>query len=141
MYFFAYLAHAEWWVTHERYKNRKTAILQAQLTYTDEQLLDLDDPEEIRKINLIFQEAVSKRDHREPFFMIENPKKEQKQCFACNLIRKICPEIGIIVHTFPKDIDHNKISLYRGNERQMCVSKQSIISDIKEVNSEDVRSK
>ena len=134
VYFFEYLAHAKWWVTHTRFEGRETAILQALLSYNENQLLDLDDPEESRKINRLFSEIVSKRDViANPFFLIEQPTDHQKCCFICNVVRKLNPEIGIIIYTFPCDIDHNNSSVFQSNQRQICVSDHSIISDIKEV--------
>lgn len=134
VYFFQYIAHAKWWISQKRYIGRETAILKASLTYTDKQLLNLDDPEEKRKLEVIFAEVISKRDKNDdPFFLIEKPSKYQKWCFACNTIRKICPEIGIITYTFNFDIDYGQPSVFPGNQRQMCVSDQTIISDIQEV--------
>lgn len=133
VYFFQYLDHAKWWITHERYKGRETAILQAQLTYSDEQLLDLDNPSERKSLDDFFRSVLSQPELlHDKLSLPDNPTMKQKWCFACNFIRLLKPEIGIIIYTFPRP--QEKSNLYPSNQRQICVSQNSIISDIKEVN-------
>lgn len=131
VYFFAYKAHADWWTTHSRYAEIETRILSANLEYTEEEMLDLDDPESLKILDEIVKAAIAISN------MSTNPTgaildtKQKKWCFACNLIRNLHSEIGIIVHTFrdSKERVYKNCEFY-GNQRQICVSRPSIIKEI-----------
>ena len=62
VYFFAYAGHAKWWCSHARFANCETVILQAILEYRQEQLLDLDDPSTLAKVNLFVKTALEHAD-------------------------------------------------------------------------------
>lgn len=133
IYFFAYKEHASWWISHSRYVGQETAIVVADLRYTKEQLLDLDDPAQLQILDDIVREAVEFSDRSKDSTGAEIKTKQQNWCFACNLIKQLCPEIGIIMYTFR---DSGKRSYYTysrltGNQKQICVSEHSIITNVK----------
>lgn len=134
VYFFKYISDAKWWLSHDRYIHRTTAILRALLTYTSEQLLDLDDPAERERLEFFYNNAVQRQaEAGESIKLLENPSLHQKWCFVCNLIRAFQPKIGVIIYTFPAKDNASHNELFPGNRCQICVSDQSIISEIKEV--------
>ena len=63
------------------------------------------------------------------FFALD---EKSRWCFACNLIRDLCPEIGIIVKTFPLKYSVSECIQFPCVQRQICVSDHSIITCIKE---------
>lgn len=123
VYFFAYKAHAEWWTTHNRFHGKKTNVVQAEIEYQEEQLLDLDDPVQMKEL-----EAVAKKMAEESDVAVKwsDYSKEKRWCMACNAYRAIVPEIGIIKYTFPWNKMHPYVGLYE-NQQQICVSNHSLI--------------
>lgn len=138
VYFFKYYDHAKKWITHDRFISHKTAILQALLTYSDDQLLDLDDPSAHELFEQVVKEMLEKTDFLDkPYGFVNGRPKSDKElqhrrCIACNYFRQIFPEIGIIMYTFPMSKRHTSCNLYPYNQCQICVYDRSIISDIKE---------
>lgn len=129
VYFFAYLGHAKWWVAAKRYRGTETSILKSCLEYTDEQLLDLDDPEQLKKVNEVVGEAVriaNESGLTTPSVNLKEVSESQKWNFVCNTFRSICPEIGITMYTFMTKSYFDTIG-YRQTQRQICVSDHSII--------------
>ncbi len=139
-YFFAYKAHADWWRTHSRYKGRRTEILSADLEYTEIQLLDLDDPEQMQQMERIVKEfSQLDGDTHVRAANLSMEERSHQLCWACNLMKELVPEIGIVIYTF-YPFQRRKISKYtslEGNQRQICVSNQSIIKSIKKVEGEN----
>jgi len=136
VYFFSYKNHADWWVRAPRYKGQETQILVADLEYTEEQLLDLDDPSQLQEMESIVKEIV----HMDKSFTksanISKAHMYEQYCWACNLIKSYVPEIGIIIYTFPQ----GRVCQYVGfkqNQRQICVSDHSIIGKIKKATGEN----
>lgn len=127
VYFFAYEKHAQLWIKYRGYS--PATILTVQLEYSDEELLDLDDPAQLDAVNHEI-ERLSKLLEDEivigPGEVHENWKR---WCFNCNLYRRFHPEIGIISYTFPQSKKPGA-SYFSFNERQICVSKHDIITDI-----------
>lgn len=127
VYFFAYEQHAQRWI-----KNRGLSpgtVLTVQLEYRDEELLDLDDPDqlealnhEIESLNRILKDKIVIK----PGEVHENWKH---WCFSCNMYRKFHPEIGMISYTFPQRKNPGA-SHFPCNERQICVSKHDMITEI-----------
>lgn len=133
VYFFAYQNDAEWWVKADRFKNQKTAIIKADLEYTDKQLLDLDDREQLEKMYKILREAFKIRGNGADFnvYITDKPLYQQF-CWACNMIKKILPSIGIIIYTFSQNKNYKYIP-FTANQRQICVSDHTIIKYISRV--------
>lgn len=128
VYFFQYKYHAEWWISHHRFKGKDTQILKAKLEFENSQLLDLDDPQKLEELESVAQHMVdianSTSDHTNAKFT-----DQEKWCFACNAYRALHPEIGIIVYTFGKGKLYEN-SNFKGNQRQICVSHSPIITKI-----------
>lgn len=132
VYFFAYLGHAKWWVGAWRYRGMETSILKAALEFTDEQLLDLDDPEQFMLAEDVVKEAIrvaSDSGDLQYGANLEKMEESKKWNFVCNTIRSICPEIGIIIYTFPTKPRFYVIG-YQQTQRQICVSDHSIIKEV-----------
>ena len=132
-YFFLYKSHAERWITHKRFRSEKTAILAAKLEYTNDQMLDLDDPQTLEQVNQVIEAAINKVNISNVIganvdFVHLN--KQQKWCFVCNLYRYLNDDIGITKYTFPSV--RYGTSGFSENQCQICVSKNDIIADIQE---------
>lgn len=133
VYFFAYMADADWWRKQKRFDSKSTEILSADLEYTNIQLLDLDDTEQLEKMERIVKKF-AKLDGN-TYIRAANlsmKKRAYQLCWACNLMKKIAPEIGILMYTFRRKY-MCKCSLFEANQKQICVSDQSIIKSIKKV--------
>lgn len=130
VYFFAYPAHARWWVTHNRYRDVPTEVLRASLTFSDNQLLDLDDPDTLNEVNAIV-EAFVRRANETPKIAVDFSamKPANKWNFACNLVRGLKPQIGIISYTFCSN-SRRGYAGYPETQKQYCVSDHSIIGQI-----------
>lgn len=134
VYFFAYRSDAEWWVKANRYKNQKTEILKAELAYTKEQLLDLDNSQQLLDMEKFLQNYVQLQSQRPDISSeissdISTEPWDKKLCWGCNVMKKLFPEIGIIIYTFHKKNQYQYTPL-RTNQRQICVSDHSIIKHI-----------
>lgn len=135
VYFFAYKWHAEWWTTHKRYSGKPTAVLVADLRYTDDQLLDLDDPYVLNSVNRIVNEAISiAKKTGLPLGNVDfrGKKYDERGNFSCNLMREMNPKLGIIMYTFDPQCGRG-ISGYSQNQKQICVSDKTIIRDIRRI--------
>lgn len=126
IYFFFYRSHAEHWIAKRRL--RQGEVLTVRLQYDDEAMLDLDDPDqmralnnEIERLNQIIGDSIS-------VDWSDKDALHKRWCLGCNLYRQLHPEIGIISYTFPQK--KAGVSFFRFNERQLCVSKSEIITDI-----------
>ncbi len=128
-YFFAYKQHAEQWTTHGRYNGMSTAVLEADLEYTQDQLLDLDDPQRLADVEEVVKEAISLSTSSNNPTTAHLKSEQEKWCFACNLFRSLYPKIGITIYTFPQKV--MPYSRLRINQRQICVSDPSIITGIR----------
>lgn len=130
-YFFAHRIHAERWTEHSRYSGKETQVLEAVLAYTSEQLLDLDDPEVLEHVNQVVKAAIEKLNSSGEQGAVVNLNllgKMQKWCTVCNIYRKLNTDIGITVYTFSGRV--TEVSGYRENQRQICVSDDSIVVSI-----------
>ena len=135
VYFFAYLNHAKWWVSVGRLKNIEAGILRATLEYSEEQLLDLDDPAQLERVEEAIKELIrSANDSNDDIGQVdlEGLTEKQKWNFVCNAFRQICPEIGITIYTFMANRRFETIG-YQQTQRQICVSDHSIICGIERV--------
>lgn len=130
-YFFAHRIHAKRWTKHSRYFGKETQVLEATLEYAPEQLLDLDDPEVLGHVNQVVEVAIEKLNSSGEQGAIINLNllsEKQKWCAVCNIYRKLNTDIGITVYTFSGRV--TEISGYRENQRQMCVTDDSIVVSI-----------
>lgn len=135
VYFFAYRWHAEWWITHPRYNGKDTAILVADLQYTDDQHLDLDDPAILESVNKIVREAISiakKSGKHLGNVDFSGQKYDRRWNFSCNLMREMNPKLGIITYTFDPGCRPG-VSGYTQNQKQICVSEHTIIRNIRRI--------
>lgn len=130
VYFFPYRGHAEQWL-----KTRHIAegtVLEVQLEYDNDQLLDLDDPDQRRIMNSTLKKLETLiREKLNVSLPAEGKDRWKQWCLGCNLYRELCPRIGITAYTFPQD--QTGISGFQDNQRQLCVSDHSIIKNIKKV--------
>ena len=140
VYFFQYRAHAVWWAKNEVKKKKNAgqspAILSAKLTYTEQQQLDLDDPDVVRQLNEFVKKALESSTNLNNFYVDLEADKAKKWCFACELYKKHNEQIGIIMYTFPRPSYKGK-GIYSENQKQICVNDETIISDISLVILED----
>lgn len=135
VYFFAYAGHAKWWCSHARFANCETVILQAILEYRQEQLLDLDDPSTLEKVNLFVKTALEHADELGlSLGLVEFSSfpKEKRWNFTCNLVRKLMPEIGMITKTFFPNHSTPEPTRFPCAQRQICVSDHGIIMSVSE---------
>ena len=135
VYFFKYLGHAYWWASVGVNRKKETSILKATLEYNNSQLLDLDDPDRLSQLEAIVKAAVKRlNDSNKNVAAMQHKSVElsKKWNFACNLIRSIDSDIGIITYTFPTK-DNKQYSGFQTTQKQICVSKDLIITAIEEV--------
>lgn len=130
VYFFAFRDSAAWWIQADRYRNQDTAILKVILKYNDEHFLELDDPAQLRQFNKIVKDITSRSKGVKNLYL-KQKKNAKVWCFACNLIKQIEPDIGMIAYTFQHKDYYPDIRLC-SNHRQICVSKHEIITDIQQ---------
>ena len=134
-YFFWYKGSADWWVRQRSsLRGLKTAILEATLECEDDQLLDLDDPEQLEEMTAAVEYLVKKAaENGTPYdFDFRNSPPDEKWCFACNLIKEYYPTTCVFMYTFPSR-SYNFYSGFYTTNRQICVSNPSVITGIKEV--------
>lgn len=140
VYFFQYKAHAVWWSRNEAKKGKNAgqspAILSAKLTYTEQQQLDLDDPDDLKKLNGFVENALKLSTNLKNIYVNLEANQVKKWCFACNLYKKRNEQIGIIMYTFPSK-SYRGNGIYSENQKQICVNDETIISDISLVTLED----
>lgn len=130
IYFYGYLEHAQWWTTHNRFKGKETTVLKADLAYTDEEMLDLDDPARRRELEKFVKQFMQTTANTvKPSQEIS---KEKSLCAACNLYRRFHKRIGITKYTFPQRRRYERSGTC-DNQCQICVSNPSIIKKIEEV--------
>ncbi len=133
-YFFAHKAYATRWAIQEASKPKhfgcSPAVVSAKLTYNEEQLLDLDDPEQRNQVNELIKEFISITASVENSPKADMLRAEQweKWCFGCNLYRRMRPGIAITSFTFPI---RDNLNGFPDTQRQFCVSDPMIISNIK----------
>lgn len=126
-YFFEYERHAWRWI--ENQKLHPGEVLAVQLEYNDRELLDLDDPAQLDAVNREMERMNRVLKNRISVEPGEKHEKRKRWCFSCNMYRKLHPEIGIISYTFPQKRRPGQ-SGFAYNERQICVSKDEIITEI-----------
>ena len=132
VYFFAYKAHAEWWIGHERFQGKETRVLKAELKYREEQLLDLDNPAMQEIANSVLKSAITTANAKGEKLMSVDLDKlpSDKRCnIACNLVRFLCPEYGITSYTYTVKCKPG-IMGFKQTQKQICVSDHSIIGKI-----------
>ena len=133
-YFFAHKAYATRWAIQEASKPKhfgcSPAVVSAKLTYNEEQLLDLDDPEQRNQVNELIKEFISITASVENSPKADMLRAEQweKWCFGCNLYRRMRPGIAITSFTF---LVRDNPNGFPDTQRQFCVSDPAIILNIK----------
>lgn len=140
VYFWYYLAHAEWWMQYGRNRNgplraQTTQNLMVRLEYEDGQLLDLDNPDDWNLMDEVVREffQVAGTSDLPTAANFDSQPWEKRVCSACNLLKNTFPEIGIIVYTFfPKKVPPSRSGI-RYNQRQICVSNHTLIAHVEAV--------
>lgn len=129
-YFFQYKAHAIRWADYEARKDRNVGqspkVIAVDLAYSDDQVLDLDDPEDLSALDRFVREALSSIPDN--FCANLEVDRKKKMCFSCNLFRKVHENIGITFYTFPRSFRNAEPNYcFQENQRQICVNNQDII--------------
>lgn len=133
-YFFAHRYDAEQWILRKIFWGKATCILEAELHYNKEQLLDLDDRRQLLNVEDVVKRAVEKAQNEGKQISICNYKKtrQERMCFACNLMRFVNPNIGIIIYTFARSGNSDfQREYFSPRQRQICVSDHAIIHSIR----------
>lgn len=127
-YFFSYLHHAHDWI-RKKYKS-KGLVVKAELEFDEENLLDLNDPEQriIAAIEVGELYRIAGREIRADF-PTERKELWRKWCFVCNAYRELHPEICVITYTFPQKTFSPVLGFY-DNEQQWCVSDHDLIKSL-----------
>lgn len=126
VYFFRYRLHAESWIRKRRLNPGE--VLTVRLEYDDREMLDLDDPAQLNALNREMKHLEEMIGDSIRLGTLRGDELHKRWCLGCNLYRYLHEEIGIISYTFPQ----SKIGAaqFRGNERQLCVSRQELITGI-----------
>lgn len=135
VYFFKYRDHAVGWACQEAKKEQNVGfapgLVSAELCFTDDEWLDLDDPSQLEEVNTLIREYLNNT----PGFQIfwEKSKKSQRWCLCCNLYRRIYPEIKVISHTFNfnRTASRSNVTEFNVNQFQYCISNESVIKNIR----------
>lgn len=132
VYFFPYKEHARRWI-----KTRKLDpgdVLTATLEYDDRELLDLDDPDQLEAVNCVMgklMKTLTSQGKAHPDVKNESEQEKKKRwCLSCNMYRKLHPEIGVIIYTFPRHNPPPGPSGFPSNARQLCVAKHNLITNV-----------
>lgn len=139
VYFFAYKFHARVWANNEVAKpknaGKTAAVLSAHLTYEEDQLLDLDDPEQLQQVNELFRTVAEKTSvlKNAPKFDLHGKALKKRWCLLCNTYRRINKRIAITAYTFQRGKVQNS---FPNTQRQFCVNKSEIISEIQDIHKE-----
>lgn len=124
VYFFRYRGHARSWT-----KGRGDVVT-ATLEYDDQELLDLDDPDQWEKLNRVMETVMGFLTGEGKIRLRSKNETRKRWCLSCNIYRDLHPEIGVISYTFPRRNPPPGPSGFPSNARQICVSKQELITDI-----------
>lgn len=134
VYFFAYKSHAKEWANREVQKDKNIGklpvVLSATLIYEEDQLLDLDDPEQLRYVNEVFCAVTDKTSSvpNAPKTDLRGKALKKQWCLLCNTYRRINRKIAITSYTFHQTRVPNGFSY---TQKQLCVSDSRIISGIR----------
>lgn len=128
IYFFVHKSWAKNWISIKYNSTRNSAVLKVLLLYSDEQLVDLDDPDEMECLDKMMKslfDTVPCVDY------LDYTKKtsQQKMCLVCNMLKDLYTNIGIIMYTFSVPKKGSYIP-YKQNQKQVCVNDSSIIKNI-----------
>lgn len=134
-YFFKYRDHAVVWARREAGKKKNATfspgLVSADLSFTEDQWLDLDDPEQLNEINRFVQEYLKNTPKLQVCW--DKSKRWQRWCLSCNLYRQFYPEIKVISHTFNfnRSMSPSNITEFNVNQFQYCISDGSVIKNIR----------
>lgn len=139
VYFFKHEAFAAWWAdmqVNNKLKNTgekdSSAVLCADLFFSKNQLLDLDDPDQLDALNEFIDDYIKKTPK---YSKIWNTSKEKERwCLACNLYRRINKDIKVICLTFRTSAPRNRKNTgsFPKSQFQYCISDDSIINNIRQ---------
>lgn len=127
-YFFTARKDAEDWTVKMKHRLKDGTVLTVQLAYEDREMLDLDDSAQLSAFNCELEKLEQRIGKNGTTNFDGSNGRERQWCFACNLYRKLHPEICITSYTFHRGL--SGISQFGRNERQLCVSQQRIITEI-----------
>lgn len=135
VYFFKYRDHAVVWARREAEKEKNATfspgLVSAELYFTEDQWLDLDDPDQLKEINAFMQDYL--KNTPEVQVCWDNSNKWQRWCLSCNLYRRFYPEIKVISHTFNfnKSMSQSNTLGFNVNQFQYCITDASVIKNIR----------
>lgn len=127
-YFFAFKKDAEDWTMKMKYRLKDGVVLTVQLEYEDQEMLDLDDSAQLIALDQELQKLEKRIFNNCTTKFSGGVGQKRRWCLACNLYRKLHPEIAITSYTFHQGV--SDISGFQFNQRQLCVSKQKSITEI-----------
>lgn len=139
VYFFKHKGYAIWWANEQVKHKPKTkkgeknlpAVLRADLVFTEDQLLDLDDPLQLDLMNEFIDEYIRLVPGYNNIW--NRASDEERWCLACNLYRRINTKIKVICLTFHVSTPKNRENTgkFPKSQFQYCISDDSIINNIK----------
>ena len=92
------------------------------------------DSRETNSIEMILRKLTQKgKESSQKMCVFYDLSLQERMFTSCEIIRQLQPNIGIIMYTFQANSKNKPLSGYERNNKQICVSNHSIISDIKEV--------
>lgn len=132
VYFFKYHSNASWWAENQilkpENKGQKPCVLKTTLSYTPNQMFDLDDQNKLKEFSDFFNEELANA--AAELSLQAQLKHDEKRtwCAACNLFKEAYPEIGIMAYTFTPTYNPSRY-VFSPNQRQICVSDNEIIGE------------
>lgn len=131
IYFFEDRNHAIGWanIRSKRYGEKFAVVLAVDILCSSEEFFDLDIPINVFQIDKCFMQAMSNGDFGNGTPQFESI--DELRCFATNFYKETHPDIKVIAYTFDST-QHTKAG-FPIKQRQLCVSDQDIISNIRKV--------
>ena len=122
IYFFQYAVDAKWWA--ELQSKQCPEVIKADIEYTEKQLLNLDDSEQLEDLS-DFYRKVLRIAKDETDLQTKFPTNDKKVlCAACNTYRKFHPDIAVTKYTFSKA---RSGYLYHQNQLQVCITENEVV--------------
>lgn len=130
IYFFGEKEDAHWWNSHSRFDGQEMEILEVELVCDESDILDLDDRATFLEVNNLVGEML--RSTPANGVNLENKSKHQRQCFFCNYVQTLVPQIKIRTYTFSTPFYKNNLTDFgfSKKQKQYCVVDHEVIKTV-----------
>lgn len=131
IYFFQYAIDAKWWanlqIGKRAAKKHQPKVIKAEIAYSEEQLLNLDDAEQLKDLSDFYRKVIRITEDEKNLQMRFPTIDKKIWCAACNTYRRFHPDIVVTKYTFSKA---RCGYIYHQNQLQICISDDGIIKNL-----------